>query len=146
MHRHNAGCFVHTFPLFRSVRWYACHARLCHLFSMHLYTLVYMSMHESCLLVCCPYFNTMKLWISNPNLHLSLANTTFCFLSCLFAFLPIHLLSCFFDCHFYHAYLLYAIFICSLQKGRICNYVDMSQAAMFNGFRGLAFSIWLCTL
>ena len=109
--------------------------------SMHLYTLVYMSMHESCLLVCCPYFNTMKLWISNPNLHLSLANTTFCLLSCLFAFLPIHLLSCFFDCHFYHAYLLYAIFICSLQKGRICKYVDMSRAAMFNRFRGLAFSI-----
>ena len=32
--------------------------------SMHLYTLAHMSMHESCLLVCCPCFNTMKLWTS----------------------------------------------------------------------------------
>ena len=51
---------------------------------MHLYMLVYMSMHKSCLLVCRPYFNTMKLWTSDPNLHLSLADTTFCLLSCLF--------------------------------------------------------------
>ena len=48
--------------------------------SMHLYTLAYMSMHESYLLLCCPYFNTMKLWTSDPNLHLSLADTTFCLL------------------------------------------------------------------
>ena len=53
---------------------------------MYLYTLAYMSMHESCLLVCCPYFNTMKLWTPDPNLHLALPNTTFCMLSCLFAF------------------------------------------------------------
>ena len=31
MHRHDAGCFVHTFPLFCFVRCYACHACLCHL-------------------------------------------------------------------------------------------------------------------
>ena len=30
MHCHDAGCFVHTFPLFCSIRWYACHAYLCH--------------------------------------------------------------------------------------------------------------------
>ena len=29
MHHHDGGCFVHTFPLFRSVRWYDCHACLC---------------------------------------------------------------------------------------------------------------------
>ena len=29
--------------------------------SMHLFTLAYMSMHKSCLLVCCPCFNIMKL-------------------------------------------------------------------------------------
>ena len=73
---------------------------------MHLYMLAYMFVHESCLLVCRPSFNTMKLWTFNPNLHLSLANTTFCLLSCL--------LSCFFACHVYLAYLLYASFICSL--------------------------------
>ena len=47
------------------------------------YTLAYMSMHESCLLVCRPYFNTMKLWTFDPNLHLSLTDTTLvCLLSC----------------------------------------------------------------
>ena len=81
--------------------------------SLHLYTLAYMSMHESCLLVCHPYFNTMKLWTSNPNLHLSLANTTFCLLYCLFAFLFVCLLSCY-ACCVCHTYLLYASFIYSL--------------------------------
>ena len=79
--------------------------------SMHLYMLAYMSMHESCLLVYHPCFNTMKLWTFDPNLHLSLANTTFyllvCLLTCLLAFL-------FFACHVYHAYLLYASFVCIL--------------------------------
>ena len=55
--------------------------------SLHLYMLAYMSMHESCLLVCRPCFNTMKLWTFDPNLQLSLADTTFCLFSCLFAFL-----------------------------------------------------------
>ena len=128
-----------------------------------------MSMHESCLLVCHPCLNTMKLWTFNPNLHLSLADTTFC------------LLSCFFACHVHHAYLLYASFICSMhlflsiacllvswlclciythrvkthrvkaqslkhkQKGWGCKHVDISQATMFSGFRGLALPIWFCT-
>ena len=51
---------------------------------MHLYTLAYMSMHEFCLLVCHLYFNTMKLWTPNPNLHLSFADTTFCLFACYF--------------------------------------------------------------
>ena len=84
--------------LVRATRW----------LSMHLYTLAYMSMPESCLLVCHPCFNTMKLWTSDPNLHLSLTKTTICLLSCLFAFLLVCLLSCFFSCHAYHAYLFYA--------------------------------------
>ena len=71
--------------------------------SMHLYMLAYMFMHESCLLVCRPCFNTIKLWTFDPNLHLSLADTPFvcflacCLLVCLLAFL-------FFTCHAYHAY------------------------------------------
>ena len=81
--------------------------------SMHLYMLAHMLMHECCLLVCRPYFNTMKSWKS-PNLHLSLVDTTFCLLSCLFAFSLVSLLSCFFACYVYHTYLLYASFICSL--------------------------------
>ena len=76
--------------------------------SRHLYMLAYVSMHESYLLVCHPCFNMMKLWTSDPNLHLSLTNTTFCLLSCLFALLLVCLLYCFFACHAYHAYPLYA--------------------------------------
>ena len=64
---------------------------------------VYMVMHESCLPVCCPCFNTMKLWTFDPNLHLSLTNTTFCLFSCLFFFSFVCSLSCFFACHVYHA-------------------------------------------
>ena len=62
--------------------------------SMYLYTLAYMFMHESCLLVCHSYFNTMKLWTFDLNLHLSFADTTFCFLFCLFALSLVCLLSC----------------------------------------------------
>ena len=106
------SCFMHTLPflppcnamLVCATRW----------LSMHFYTLAHMSRHESCLLVCHPCFNIMKLWTSDPNLHFSLANTTFYLLSCLLAFLLICLLSYFFDCHVYHAYLLYASFIRSL--------------------------------
>ena len=53
---------------------------------LHLYTLIYMFIHESCLLVCHPCFNTLRLWTSDLNLHLSLADTIFCLLSCLFTF------------------------------------------------------------
>ena len=53
--------------------------------SMHLYTLAYISMHESCLLACHPCFNTMKLWTFDPNLHLSPVDTTFCLFACFLA-------------------------------------------------------------
>ena len=49
----------------------------------------------TCLLVCHPCFNTMKLWTSDPNLHLSRAPPFVCFLVCLFAFLLVCLLSYF---------------------------------------------------
>jgi len=93
---------------------------------MYLYTLAYMSMHKSFLLVCYPYFNTMKLWTSDPNLHLSPVDTALCLLARLFAFLPVCLLSClfalllvcshifFYVCHIYHVYLLHASIMCSL--------------------------------
>ena len=127
MHHHNAGCCKDTFSFFLSVRWYAYHGCLCHsLLYMHLYALAYMTMHKSCLLVCRPYFNTMKLWTPDLNLHLSFADTTFCLLACLFAFLLVCLLSClfailfacshpcFYVCHIYHVYLLHAFIMCSL--------------------------------
>ena len=60
-HLCDVGCFMHISPfsalcddmltmLVCATRW----------LSMHLYTLAYMFMHESCLLVCRPCFNTMK--------------------------------------------------------------------------------------
>ena len=149
---------------------------------MHLYMLAYMFMHESCLLVCHPCFSTMKLWTFDPNLHLSLADTTFYLLSCFFVLSFVCFLFCFFACHVYHDYLLYASFICSLhlflpllvcwflvfafawytygarthgakawsprhkQKGRGCEHVDISQAAMFSSFRSLASPIWFCKI
>ena len=109
------GCSVCTLP-FSAPRDVVLAMLVCatHQLSMHLYTLAYMSMHESWLLVCHPYFNTTKLWTFDPNLHLSLIDTTFYLLSCLFALSLVCLLSCFFACHVYHAYLLYTSFICSL--------------------------------
>ena len=86
---------------------------------MHLYMLAYMSMHESCLLVCRPCFNIMKLWTFDSNLNLSLANTNFCSFSCLFAFSLVCMLS-YYTCHVYHAYLLYASFICSTHIFCLC--------------------------
>ena len=44
MHRHDAVCFVHTFPLFHSMPYYAYHACLCHLLA------IYASLH-TCLYV-----------------------------------------------------------------------------------------------
>ena len=109
------GCTMHTLP-FSALHDVMLTMFVCATYwlSMHLYTLAYMSMHESCLLVCHLCFNTMKLWTFDPNLHLSLVNTTFCLSSHLFVFSLVCLLSCFFACYVYHAYLLYASFICFL--------------------------------
>ena len=133
--------------------------------SMRLYTLVHMSMHKSCLIVCHPYFNTMKLWTSDQNLHLSFVDTTFYlpsfFLVCLLlhpfahylhiSFFP--LLICWFSCSclcmYTHKARTHGTRAWSLkrkQKGRRRKHVDISQAAMFSSFRGLASPIWLCTL
>ena len=68
----------------------------------------------------------MKLWRSDPKLHLFPVDTTFCLPSCLFALLLVCLLSClfafsfvcshpcFYACHVYHVFLLFVLFICSL--------------------------------
>ena len=89
-----SGCSMRTLP-FSTPRNAILTMLVCatHRFSMHLYTLAHMSMHESCLLVCRPYFNTMKLWKFDPNLHLSLVDTTFYMLSCLFACFLVSLLA-----------------------------------------------------
>ena len=145
------SCSVHTLPFFSP-----CDAMLTMLdcatcwLSMHLYMLAYMFMHESCLLVCHPCFNTMKLWTFDHNLHLSLTDTTFCLLSYLFAFLLVRLLSCFFACYVYHAYLLYASFICSLHLFLLllvcwflvfafaCTHMERGRMELEHGFPGIS--------
>ena len=118
------GCSLRAFPFSAP-----CNDKLvcatCWIY-VHLYTLTYISMHESCLLVCPPYFNTMKLWTPDPNLHLSLTDTTFfllsflfalsfvCLLSSLFAFSLVCSHPCFYACHVYHSCLFYASSICFL--------------------------------
>ena len=71
-HLYDAGCFVHTSP-FSAPRNVMLTMLVCvtRWLSMHLYMLAYMFMHEFCLLMCRPYFSTMKSWTSDPNLHLS---------------------------------------------------------------------------
>ena len=105
---------MHTFPLSAScdsmlnmlvyaTRW----------LSLHLYMLAYMFMHESCLLLCRPCFNTMKLWTFYPNLHLSPMDTTFCLFACflaLSAFLFV-CLSCCLSCLLPHAILAMSIML-----------------------------------
>ena len=143
------SCSLHTLPFFSP-----CDAMLTMLdcatcwLSMHLYMLAYMFMHESCLLVCHPCFNTMKLWTFDHNLHLSLTETTFCLLSYLFAFVLVRLLSCFFACYVYHAYLLYASFICSLHLFLLllvcwllvfafaCTHMERGRMELEHGFPG----------
>ena len=159
--------------------------------SMHLYTLAYMFMHESCLLVCRPYFNIMKSWTSDPNLHLSphghhllfaffLVRLFACFHVCLPSSLLAYLVACHVSYHMLCLLRLYACLLCThcalsmhlflsiacLLVSCLClcmythgarthrararsprhKHVDMSQAAIFSRFRGLASPIWLCTL
>ena len=96
--------------------------------SMHFYMLAYMFMHESSLLVCHPCFNTMKLWTFDPNLHLSLTNTTFfcsllvCLFVCLFAFLLLCLpwLSCLSTLCLFHAHFAHFPSIACLLVSCLC--------------------------
>ena len=143
--------------------------------SLHLYMIAYISMHESCLLVCRPCFNTMKLWTLDLNLYFSLSDTPFVYLlACLpfysFAYflamlaMPIMLI-CFIPLS-YTLSISFAI-ACLLvsclclymythgaraqsprrkQKGWGSEHVDMGQVAKFSKYRSLAFPFWLCTL
>ena len=51
MHRHDASCFMHTFPLFRSLQRYACHAFLCHPLALCASLLACLHVHAWVLLV-----------------------------------------------------------------------------------------------
>ena len=99
--------------------------------SMHLYTLVYMFMHESCLLVCRPCFNTLQLWTFDPNLHLSLINTTFCFPSCF-----VCLFICFFVC------LPDFLFVCASCLSYLLPHAMLAMSIMFICFMPLSYALY----
>ena len=101
------GCSVRTLSFFAShdamLTMFVC--ATCWL-SMHLYMLAYMFMLESCLLVCYPYFNTMKSWTSDSDLHLFphghhllFAFFLVCLFACFLVCLPSSLLSYLVVCH-----------------------------------------------
>ena len=105
--------------LFCSARCYAYHACLCHPFtfyaSLHACSHVHAWVLLASVLSMLQHNEVMDIW-SKPTFvpcghHLLLA---LCFLSYLFAFSLVCLISCFFACHVYHTYLLYASFVCSL--------------------------------
>ena len=134
MHHHDVGYFLPTFPFSTSCNdiliMFVCAT---YWLSMHLYTLAHMSMHESCLLVCRPYFNTMKLWTSDPNLHLSLVGLFAFLLSCLYVYLCL-------SCLPPHAMLAISILL-----GCFCTllhiiYTSLSFHCLSVGFLALAFA------
>ena len=49
-HHYDASCFVHTFPLFRFVWWYAFHACLCHLLASYAFLHACLHIHAWVLL------------------------------------------------------------------------------------------------
>ena len=145
-----------------------------HWLSVHLYMLTYVSMHESCLLVCPPRFQTMELWhLIQTYICPSQTPPFICFLaslpSCLFACFPVSLLamsimlicfmplsyalcmlaSCLCLCMYTHVARMHGVRAQSprrKQKGQRHKHVDISQVALFSSFRGLASPICLCTL
>ena len=52
MHHHDAGCFMHTILLFRSLQWYACHACLCHPLTFYASLHTCLHVHAWVLLAC----------------------------------------------------------------------------------------------
>ena len=141
--------------------------------SMHLHTLAYIFMHESCLLVCRLYFNTMKLCLLVRGHHLLYASLFVCLLVCLLILLLVmspatcyacftYMLVCFIlIAHYLRIsffpllvyWFLVFTFACThtewehielghsllhKQQARGCEHVDISQAAVFSRFKGLA--------
>ena len=93
--------------------------------------------HVSCHILC-----LLRLYVCLLYTHCALSMHLFLSIACL-------LVSCLCLCMYSHGARTLAIRAQSLrykQKGWGCEHVDKSQAAMFNRFRGLASSIWLCTL
>ena len=171
---------LRTYPsLFLSVRCYAYHVCLCHPLAFYASLQACSHVHAWVLLaIVSSMLQHNK--VMDPNLHLSLVDTTFCFafllvclLACLLAFLFLCLpcLSCLSALCLFHMpfasflpllvcwFLVFAMYTYGVRvhgakvrsprhkrKWWGCEHVDISQAAMFSRFGGLAFPIWLCTL
>ena len=112
MHHHDADCFMHTFPLFCSIRCYAYHACLCHLLAfcaslhacLHVHAWVLFASVSSTL-----QNNGVMDIQSKPKFvsrrrHLLFAFLLLCLLACLLAFLFLCLLclSCLFVLCLFH--------------------------------------------
>ena len=138
MHHRDTSCFVHTFSLFYSIRWYAYHACLCH--SLAFYASLHACLHVHAWVLLASVSSMLQhneaMDIqSKPTFvprghYLLLAFLLVCLLSCLlacpFAFLLSYFLVYLFilwlvmspaicyACHVYHTCLLYASFTCFL--------------------------------
>ena len=183
MHHDDTNCFVHIFPPFRSVQWYAYHACLCH--PLAFYTYLHACSHVDAWVFLASFSSILQhnavidIW-SKPTFvpcrhHLLftflLVFLFICFLA--FLFLCLLCLSCLSTlCLFHMLFASFPSIACLLvsclclcmythgarmrgakarsprhkQKGRGCKCVSISQATIFSSFRGLAPSIWLCTL
>ena len=115
MHRRDACCFVHTLPISHSVQCYAYHARLHHPLAFFASLHACLHVHAWVLLasVSSVLQHNEAMYIQSKPTFLPCGHHL-CLLSCLFAFSLVCLLSCFFACQVYHAYLLYASFVCTL--------------------------------
>ena len=82
MHLRMLGCFMHAFPFFHSVRWYACHACLCHPLAWVLLASVSSMLQHN---------EVMNIWFKPkfvPREHqLLFVFLLVCFFACLLAFL-----------------------------------------------------------
>ena len=174
MHRHDVSCFVHIFPLLRSMRWCADHACLCH------QSAFFASLHD------CLHFHAWVLLASvssmlqhneamdtrskptffplrHPLLFTCLPFYSFAYFPAMLAmpimlicFRPLSytlsisfaiaclLVSCLCLCMYTHR--AKAQSPSRKQKGWGSEHVDMGQTAKFSKYRSLAFPFWLCTL
>ena len=106
-----ASCI--PYPFF-AVRWYACHACLCHLLGLYAFLHACLHVHAWVLLASVSSVLQHNEVMDIRSKLLSLVDTTFCLLSWMFAFSLVCPHPCFYVCHIYHVYLLHASIMCSL--------------------------------
>ena len=109
----DAGLLLVCPSLFRSVRWYACHACLCHPLALYAFLHACLYVHAWALLV-----SVSSMLQHNEAMDIQ-SKPTFVPLKhhpCLFAIFlcfPFRSHPSFYVCHVYHVYLLYASLLCS---------------------------------